>query len=81
MSFIRYTLASWKLAFVPKLGVRYRYAIEGPFEIGPVLIPKEIKRGFVLYEIHHIATDSKGDKYVSEHACPCGVFASMCVEG
>ena len=71
MSFTRYLLASLRLAFVPKIGVAYRYASEGPFEIGPRFVPKQIKQGYVLYEL------LQASGHVSEMVTTCGVFASM----
>ena len=74
MSLIRYMLANWRIAYVPKIGVSYRYASEGPFKLGKVLTPRQIKQGHVLYEIAY------RDGMTVECACETGVFASMCQE-
>jgi hypothetical protein len=71
MSFTRYMLANWRIAFVPKIGTAYREANVGPFEIGPVATPKQLKRGHVLYELVH------PNGYAHEMAVSFGVFASM----
>ncbi len=71
MSFTRYMLATWRIAFVPKIGVKYRYYSQGPFAIGPVLIPKALKQGHVLYDM---VLESG---YTSEMAHSFGVFASL----
>ena len=69
MSFIRSLLADLRIAFVPKIGVAYRYESEGPFQLGPIFIPREIKSGFVRYEM--VRNDSVG-----ELACSISAFAS-----
>ncbi|QJD98642.1 hypothetical protein HH212_00120 [Massilia forsythiae] len=71
MSFIRYMLADWRIAFVPQIGAEYRYASNGPFEIGPRFTPKALSRGYVLYEIKF------ENEFVSEMAASYGVFASL----
>lgn len=71
MSFIRYTLASLGIACMPKIGLDYRYASQGPFDLGPKFIPRQIKQGYVLYEM----VQTSG--FVSQLATTCGVFASM----
>lgn len=71
MSFIRYLIASMGIAFVPKIGAAYRYATEGPFKIGPRFKPKEIKQGFVLYEMETV------DGHLAQMVTTCGNFASM----
>lgn len=71
MSFIRYLIADMRIAFLPEVGSSYRYASEGPFRIGPRFIPKELKQGYVLYEMH------TNGGYVSEMVTTYGVFASM----
>ena len=70
MSFIRALLADLGIAYVPKIGVAYRYASEGPFDIGPRFTPKEIKQGYVLYEMTQVSG------HVSQLATTCGAFAS-----
>lgn len=74
MSFTRYMLAELGLAYVPKVGAPYRYASEGPFAVGPLLVPKQIKDGHVLYEL------SSRNGASAECACTVGAFASMCRE-
>ena len=74
MSFVRYNLADWGIAYVPKIDMPYRYASEGPFAIGPMLIPRQIKDGHVLYELF------SANGGVVECACTVGAFASMCQE-
>ena len=71
MSFTRYMLANWRLAFVPKIGVQYRYASSGPFDLGPRFTPKALKQGYVLYEM------KSEDGHVAEMATTYGVFASL----
>jgi len=74
MSFIRCVLADFGIAYVPKIGVPYRYASNGPFDVGPLLVPKKIRGGYVLYDL---ITQSG---HVGELACQVGTFASMCQE-
>lgn len=74
MSFIRCILADFGIAYVPKIGVPYRYASNGPFDVGPLLVPKKIRGGHVLYAL---ITECG---HVVELACRVGTFASMCVE-
>jgi hypothetical protein len=74
MSFIRCVLADFGIAYVPKVGVPYRYASSGPFDVGPLLVPKKIRNGYVLYDL---VTRSG---HVGELACQVGTFASMCLE-
>lgn len=74
MNLIRAMLADLRLAYIPKVDVAYRYSINGPFDVGPVLMPKVLKEGHVLYEVFH-----RGG-FSSEHACSFGTFASMCKE-
>lgn len=71
MSFTRYMLANWRIAFIPKIGVEYRYASNGPFDLGPRFTPKALKQGHVLYEMRLECG------YVSDMACSYGVFASL----
>jgi|GEM_PF-7002695 len=71
MSFTRYLLATWRIAYVPKVGVEYRYASEGPFDIGPRFIPKQLKQGFVLYDL--MLEAGGGSEMVTTY----GVFASL----
>lgn len=74
MSFIRCILADFGIAYVPKIGVAYRYASNGPFDVGPLLVPMKIRSGYVLY-----ALITEGG-HVGELACQVGTFASMCLE-
>lgn len=71
MSFTRYMLANWRIAYVPKVGVTYRDASTGPFELGPIATPKQLKQGYVLYDMTH----ENGHKH--EMVTTFGVFASM----
>ena len=78
MWFIRGILAALRLAYVPKIGRAYHYASNGPFDLGPVLIPREIKQGFVRYEMEVDVGTS--EPVVTQHAASIGTFASMCRE-
>lgn len=71
MSFTRYMLASLRIAFLPKIGTPYRYASQGPFEIGPIFTPKKISCGYVLYDT------LLESGHVIENAVSLGVFASV----
>lgn len=71
MRFIRSLIADMGIAFLPKIGTAYRYESEGPFDIGPRFTPKEIKQGYVLYEM------VTADGHVGRLVTTCGVFASM----
>jgi len=74
MRLIRALLASLRIAYVPKVGMAYRYEINGPFEIGPVLTPKNLCQGYVLYEVVY----ENGSAV--ETACSFSTFALMCRE-
>lgn len=74
MDFFRSLLAGLRLAYVPKVNAKYRYTLEGPFTLGPILVPVELKDGFVRYEIR------RPDEPAVEVACPYGTFAHMCRE-
>lgn len=74
MSFIRSCLAELRIAYVPKIGHNYRYAIEAPFAYKTTLTPKILRDGYVLYDMQF----SNG--MVQESSCPAHVFASMCKE-
>lgn len=71
MRFIRCILAELGLAYVPQIGEQYRYSIEGPFELGAVATPMEIRQGFVQYDLLHT------NGLVTHQACDVGTFASM----
>ena len=47
---IRSLLAGLRLAYLPKIGVAYEYAMDGPF--GATLVPQEVSRGYVRYLVY-----------------------------
>lgn len=71
MRFIRCILAELGWGYVPRIGAQYRYSIEGPFELGAVATPIEMREGYVQYDLLHT------DGLVTHQACDIGTFASM----
>jgi len=74
MSFTRYMLASWRIAFVPEVGAKYRERNRGPFEGGSVMTPLELRSGYVRYQVE------TEDGHTYEMIATFGVFASMSKE-
>lgn len=76
MSLVRLLFAILRIGYLPKIGVRYEYTTDGPF--GAVLIPQEVQRGYVRYDVHHVHL--KGFNIVTTHSTSFSTWALMCRE-
>ena len=69
---IRFVMAAFRIAYLPKIGVNYYYSMSGPF--GDVLTPTKIINGYVEYDVMY----ADGNK--AKSSATFSTWAFMCKE-